>query len=149
MSVTAIDAVLSAVLASLRAQPPIAGGRVYEDGDIDELPETVDTALVVGLESAQPREIVLSTAPLQWTTVVRVECFARRSGRRGAVLPATELHAQAHQRLMSDPTLGGVAGGLELVRLAVDRELAATRAAVLVAFYAIEHRSTADTLLPA
>lgn len=150
MPATALDAVVSAVLAKLRAQPVLAGGRVYEDGDVDQIPEGDDAAIVVGLDDARPEPIVLSGAPLQWQTVVRIECFARRNPRASdGALPATALHAAAHARLMADPTLGGIANGMELVRLASDREIAATRAGVLVGFYAIHHRSTHDTLLPA
>lgn len=150
MPATALDAVLAAVLGALRAQPVIEGARVYEDGDIDQIPEEDRLAIVVGMDDARPEAVVLSGAPLQWQTVVRVECFARRNARAdGGVLPAHALHAQAHARLMADPTLGGIANGLELVRLAADREIAATRAGVLVGFYAIHHRSTHDTLLPA
>lgn len=147
---TAVEAVVAGVLARLRAPVALAGGQVHEEGEVDGLPETVPLAIFVGLDSAAPSQVTLSTAPINWRSVLRLDCFARRNARDAGGMPtASALHAQAHARLMSDPTLGGIASGIELLRIAPDREVSATRAGVLTAFYAIDHRSTHDSLLPA
>jgi hypothetical protein len=149
MAALAFDAVLQAFLTALRATPSLAAGHVLEADTFDGIPQEYSQAIVVGMDSAVPSELVLSGAPLDWGTVIRVDCMSRGDARAtDGTRPSSTLFAAAHARLVADQTLGGVAGSVELLRVTLAGDIADTTLGVLSAFYRITHRSTGDTLLP-
>jgi hypothetical protein len=150
MSASAFDAVVGAFLALARTAPALASGNVYEAGELDVLPEGKGQGLFVGMEGSSPQPVTLLTAPLDWQTIVRVDIVVRidKRGADGA-LSCSDILAKLNQRVTADPTLGGVAVGAGVARVNVNRDRLETNAVALTALFAVDHRSTHDTLEPA
>ena len=141
------DAIVAAVVAALLAAPALAGGRVSEEADFDQLPESVDQAVSVAMLSSEPRAILLgATAPIDWRTTVRVLCFARRDTAGASGRASRALHASVYARLMADQTLGGLASQIDPPVMSADAALIGTRMGVLSADYVIHHRSSSTSL---
>lgn len=140
------DAILSAIVTALKATPALASGHVAEEASFDAQPETVTEAISVAMLGSRPQRMVLSGAPLDWATTVRVSCFARNDVAGAGGRASRALHAQVYQRLMSSPSLGGLARDIEPPALDTDTELLGTRMGVLHADYLVLHSSTSLSL---
>ncbi len=141
------DAIVAAIVAALLAGPALAGGRVSEEADFDQLPQGVDQAVSVAMLNSEPRAILLgASAPIDWRTTVRVLCFARVDTAGAAGRASRALHAAVYARLMADQSLGGLVSQIEPPTLASNTELIGTRMGVLSADYVIHHRSSSTSL---
>jgi hypothetical protein len=85
-------------------------------------------------------------SPVDWVTVVIVECYARASAAQSGDEAALLLHTQAHDRLMSDPTLGGLADDVLPPTMQADDEELDETLGCLIAAYQVVHRTAARTL---
>lgn len=144
------DAIVDAVLAALRQQPPVTTGLIEEDLDANELGEEVRECISVSLDASNPNRTALRGHPVQWDTDVMLECYARVDGRDDGA-PAggrasRALHLRAYARLMADPSLGGVAIDLQEPQLRFDRDLLDTRLGCCVATYRVVHRTAAGSM---
>ena len=102
------DAIVQATLNILLAAPALADGNVWEE-ELRALPEGTFEAIVVRLENSRPGEPATLCNPVDWFTLLTLECYARRDKRAPLVGKASRrLHAQAFERLMADRTLGGL-----------------------------------------
>lgn len=142
------DTVIDAILAALRQAPVLAGGNVAEEVDFELLPQEMAAGINVEFVRSLPNEVQLSGAPIDWVTQVRISCLARSDGRTAAGRASRVLHAQVYQRLMAEPTLGGLVAHIEPPRLASETALIGTRMGVLHADYTLQHRSDGTTLEP-
>lgn len=140
------DSIINAILAALRQSPALAAGRIEEEGSIDALPESAAEAITVDFVASRPSEILLSGAPVDWSTRVRISCMARHDGMTAAGRSSRALHAQVYQRLMADPTLGGVCYHIVPPQLTSEGALIGSRLGLLHADYVIQHRSNGTTL---
>ena len=141
------DAIVGAVVAALLAAPALAGGRVTEEADFDQLPEAVDQAVSVAMLSSEPRMILVgATAPIDWRTTVRVLCFARVDTAGASGRASRALHAAVYARLMANQTLGGLVMSIDPPTLSSDTALIGTRMGLLSADYVIHHRSSSTSL---
>lgn len=102
---TAFSKVVSAVVATLAAQPVICKG-IYRARSL-VVPDQDDQAITVQWDRAKPEAFTIAGAPIDWSTQVTVECFARSLKDSGdvAVDPLLEL---VFERLAADATLGGM-----------------------------------------
>lgn len=143
------DAIVAAVLATLRAASSLAGVNVLEDIETDGLPEAFTQAVVVGLARSSLQEITLSGAPLDWVTLVRVDCIARDDKRSPSTgRPSMALVNTVHAALMADPSLGNLVQTLDLTALQPDVERYDTRLGCLAAVYQCRHRTAWNDLTP-
>ncbi|MBA4341152.1 MAG: hypothetical protein C0423_03245 [Methylibium sp.] len=140
------DAVIDAILAAIKQSPALAGGNVAEEVDFDLLPQDTSAGISVELVRSLPSEVVLSGAVVDWATQVRISCAARSDGRTAAGRASRALHAQVYQRLMADPSLGGVVDNIGQPRLTSEAALIGSRLGVLHADYTFQHRSDGATL---
>jgi len=141
------DAIVGAIVAALLAGPALASGRVSEEANFDELPESVNLAVSVAMLGSDPRMVLLgATAPIEWRTTVRVLCFARSDTAGASGRASRELHAAVYARLMADQTLGGLAMAIDVPTLSADTSLIGTRMGVLSADYVIHHRTASTSL---
>lgn len=140
------DRVIDAILAALRASPAVTVGLIDEDIDLAAIPEACDEAIGVSLTASDPDRTVLRDHPVQWSSTVLVECFARTDGRTTAGRASRQLHQRAYERLMTDPSLGGVLVDLLEPGLTTDPEQADTRLGVTTATYTAVHRTAARSM---
>lgn len=140
------DHIVDAILAALRQSPAVTTGLIDEDIDIAAIPEGCDEAVSVSLTASDPGRSVLRDHPVQWTSTVLLECFARKDGRTLAGRASRALHQRAYERLMQDPSLGGVLIDLLEPGLVTDPEQADTRLGVTTATYTAVHRTAARSL---
>lgn len=144
------DAIIDAVLATLRAEPPVTDGPIAEDIDAGTIPEDATECISVSLDTSDPDRISLTGYPVNWTTDIVIECYARADGRRDGALTAGRasraLHQRVHARLMADPGLGGRAMDLRPPRIRSDRDQADTRLGCCIATYSALHRTAAASL---
>lgn len=102
---TAFSKVVSAVMAVMLAQPRICKGvyraRALAVGSQD------DEAITVQCEHAIPAAATISGAPIDWSTRITVECFAR-SVKDSGDLAVDPLLERVFERLAADSTLGGM-----------------------------------------
>jgi hypothetical protein len=146
--VNAFDALIDAVLALLQQAPAITAGPIGEDVDLDTLGETVTEAISVSLVGSDPQQpTVLLGAPVDWTTTVQVECYARRDGRGPAGRASRALSAAVYQRLMAGNPIGQVIVGADVQApsLRTERQLLDTRTGITTALYPVSHRTVGHT----
>lgn len=140
---SAQDAIVDAVLRRLREPTPVAAV-IAEEAEFDPLPESVQSAVSVSFVGSTPSRSVLGS--VDWTTRVRVECYARADHRAFAHGRASrDLHSRVYLRLMADPPLHDTVSDIGEPVLQSDQDRAVTEAGCLIAEYDIQHR-TARTL---
>lgn len=102
---TAFSKVVSAVMAGLLAQPRVCNG-IYRARTL-AVADQDDEAITVQWDRTTPAEATIAGAPIDWTTRITVECFARSIRDTGdmAVDPLIE---KVFERLATDSTLGGM-----------------------------------------
>ncbi len=141
------DAVVDAVLRALRQSPAVTQGLIDEDVDAASIGEGVDECISVGIDSSTPGRSSIRGMPIQWSTDVVLECYARVDGRTTLAGRASRaLHQRAYARLMADPSLGGVAIDMLEPQLRADRDQQDTRLGCLVATYTVVHRTAAGSM---
>lgn len=129
------------VMQLLAAMPELADGGVHRMRS-RKVPESVSRLIVVRKERADPQQAEIEGGPLDWTTQIVVECYARGVDGVPADLVADDLFEACLARLRADPTLGGTAMDLLAPRMAWDVEDdAANPAAATVGVFPVMHRT--------
>lgn len=127
---TVFDDLASALLRLVARPPALAGGQIVDDTLDDVMPEDVNERISVLVGAGLGSLVQLSGAPREWTTEVFVRIRARADHRQIDRLTAqrtTRSMGIAHQfieRLMEDPTLGGIAQFVDVVRVIPDHQVA-------------------------
>lgn len=139
---TAFSKVVSAVMAALLAQPRICKG-VYRARTL-VIAEQDDEAVTVQWEQAMPAAATIAGAPIDWTTRLTVECFARSVKDSGdmAVDPLLE---RVYERLAADPTLGGMVDDLVIAGIEAENTTEGKKTGWVRLTYIAVHRT--DNLL--
>jgi hypothetical protein len=106
MSNTQHSAMRDAVVAALLAAPALASGRI-EARRRRPVAAEVASQINVYLEDSTPTDGPIGTT--YWATRVRVECVARAATGLDSETVADALAVQVHARLLTDPSLGGLA----------------------------------------
>lgn len=144
MAITQHDAIVKAIVAACLTSPALAGGKVSEESTYAELPEGTAQTIEVSLLDSQPQRVVFGK--VEWLTTVRVACKARddRMGADGR--PSSLLGAAIYQRLRTEPTLGGLAEGIDPPRISPDINFQATRLGVLNLDFPVRHSTDSRVL---
>jgi hypothetical protein len=141
---TAFSKVVSAVMTSLLSQPRICKG-IYRARTL-AVADQDDEAITVQWEQAMPAAATIAGAPIDWTTRVTVECFARsaRPGDTGdaAVDPLLE---RVYERLASDSTLGGMVDDFVIAGIEAENTTEGKKTGWIRLTYIAVHRT--DNLL--
>lgn len=143
------DAIIDAVLDLLQQAPAVTTGTIGEDVEVETLPESTIEAVCVSIVGSDPEAPApLLGAPVDWTTTVQIECYARRDGRGTAGRASRALHARVYQRLMAGNPLGQVIPGADLRQPSIrtDQQVLETRTGVTVGLYPVSHRTGNNTL---
>lgn len=149
---TGQDDLLIGVRNALAESPALAGGRVYESIELEEVPEEDASALVVDLLDSFPLEDRTVGQAAQWRTSIRVRCMVRDNRRPapGSTQPVHDLMAQAHGRLYARfytaPANGIV--GADPPRIEFGSENRVTRIGTADLIYSVVHFTAPDTLEP-
>lgn len=147
---TSPEDIVNAVLAVLLAPPALAGGRVFDEYNADELPEDQAQQIVISAEGGDPQELVIGQ--LAWQTALRIDAVCRRAqpgidphtaARRH---PALGLLGQVWARLMADPTLGGLVQDIEPGPWRKDRDVADSRMGAVFAVLRVRHTTWRNSL---
>lgn len=135
---TAFFQVVSAVKAKLEAQPPVC--KSIHRARTTPVPEQEAEAVNVQWERALPAQTGIKGAPVDWSTSVTVECFARSVTESGdaAVDPLLE---RVVARLAEDPSLGGLVDDLVLAGLEAENTAEGKKTGWVRLIYAAEHRT--------
>jgi hypothetical protein len=113
---TAFAKAVSAVIAALKAEPPVCDIDAIYRARSNDIPDQVSEAINVKWETALPNNGAIRNAPVDWAPPIIVECFARGVGESGDLIVDPLLEA-VYARLARDSTLGGVVDHLECVGL--------------------------------
>lgn len=113
---TLVNTVMTAVVAALAGVAPQVG-RVR----LRPLSANTATAVVVRPMQAEVMDAELPTGyPIAWSLAFAVECYARATAQNAPDVAVDALVADAYNRLMADPTLGGAAVVLQPQAVAYD-----------------------------
>jgi hypothetical protein len=147
---TAIDEIAAAIVARLLAAPALAQGRVLDESDADELPSELDEQIIVSWDASQAQDHTIDQR--MWTTSLRIDAQRRRNPRTQEPYfgkytnPALALLNQAVERVMVDPTLGGLVYDTVPAGLRADRQVLDTRLGAAYAYLTVSHVTQRDTL---
>jgi hypothetical protein len=145
MSNTQHQAIATAVAALLKADPALAGGRVYEGRDYT-LGATVPNQVQVFLGDSTPQGVVITGAPVDWTTEVSVVIKARRSATDTAESVADALMFDVWARVMNNQNPSGLVYSLDPGPIERDRDEADTDVAAFTWRFEVQHRTANNSL---
>lgn len=148
MSTIAQSAIVAKVIELLAAAPALADVRIQRNR-LRALPEGVNRAIVVRKSTSDPSGVPLLGAPTDWTTQVRVECYARGTPGQAADEAGDELLLLAHAVMAANPDLGGLAMAMDPPRLGWDEADLDSPLGVSIAQYPVLHRTVSNTLAAA
>ena len=138
----AMDAIIDAALAALRAAPAVTTGPIDEDIDQDELGEAVQQAVSLSLTNTDPNgPAPILGHPQDWISTLVIECYARRDERSSSGRASRLLASSVYHRLMADPTLGGACDDLRQPTLATEINVTNTRIGRTTVSIPVWHRT--------
>ena len=144
LPMTAHMAVRDAFAAALLADPPVSP-RVEEQRELS-LPQGVASQVSVFRDASDPSEGFIRGAPVDWSTQLRVECKARTTAGATAERAADALCVAVYQRVMADPSLGGVALDLNPGPMRWEQDDLDTAVAVATQIFYARHRTQGRVL---
>lgn len=103
--------VLGAMQESLQAAAPVSPNVFRARARV--VPQQMATAIVVRPAQAERDASVGQGAMALWLTAVAVDCYARGTTASPVDVAVDELMGAAVQRLMQDPSLGGLVGSID------------------------------------
>lgn len=145
MSTIAQSAIVAKVVELLEAAPSLSGVTVYRNR-LRAMPEGMNSCIVVRKTASDPDGAPFLGHPTGWFTQVRVECLARGAAGQAPDEAGDELLRLAHAVMAANPTLGGLAEGVDPPRLGWDEDDLDTTIGASIAQYTVRHRTAANTL---
>jgi len=141
---TAFSQVVAAVVAALQAQPPVCASihraRTYV------FPEQEAEAISVQWEQSLPQTGTIAGAPIDWSTRITVECYAR-SVRDSGDVAVDPLLERVYARLAADPSLGGVVTDLQLAGMEAENTSEGKKTGWVRLLYVADHRTYNGVLI--
>jgi hypothetical protein len=140
---------LGLVEAALLTAPPVASGNVYRSRT-RPIPEGANQAVRVRLVRSTPTSLAGLQAPVDYATLIGVECLARATGAGVAADEAAgPVLVDVQAKLVADTTLAAAGYTLDLgPQLEWDSDDTDERVGAVIAVYTVQHRATA-ALAPA
>lgn len=140
---TAFSAIVDAVMNKLAEAPPVCDS-IYRARS-NAIPEQDVQAISVQFDQSLPNTGVMHGAPIDWSTRITVECFARSVTETGD-LAVDPLLKNVFARLAADATLGGTVGNLAIVGLEAENTAEGKKTGWVRLTYVAEHRTDNLTL---
>ena len=141
---TAFDTIEDAFATKL-AQATAVCAHILVD-EVEPLPAEYESAINITLVSAEPQQLgLIDGNPIDWITQIHVRCYA--SAKATSPRPAANtLAGAAYARLAADPSLGIAGVYIGEPTLSWEFDQAATRMAICVMAYNVQHRTSGLTL---
>lgn len=139
----AFDQVVAAFVAKLEESPAVCG--LIINSDDRPVGDDANEAVNVFFDVAQPQPLTINGAPIDWTTRVTVDCFARSKTLPARKAPS-ELAKKVFERLAVDPTLGNDGWFIGYPSIETDADAQSQRAGLIRLTYRVEHRTSANIL---
>jgi len=136
---TAFAQVVGAMIDVLQAGTPVAQG-VYR-ARMRPVAQQFDASVVVRPIDAQATPFAILNGPVDWTTQIAVECYARAAPGTSPDVAVDALLAAVYARLASDPTLGALVMDINPTALAYDFFEDAEQLACVTVTYSVLHRT--------
>lgn len=140
---TAFATIVSAVIAQLSAAPAVCDKIYRSSGSV--VPDQVDQAINVEFNRALPQLAAIAGAPIDWSSTISVECFARSMTESGDLAVDPLLFA-VFERLAQDPTLGGLIGDLAVAGVEAENSVEGKKTGWVRITYVADHRTNNSTL---
>lgn len=142
---TFVASTLAAMVAKLEESPAVAPvvGRVR----LRSLSSTTQQAVVVRPHQAEVQGDELATGyPISWRGTYAVECYARSLSSTSPDAAVDSLVAAVYERLLTDPTLGGVVIQMQPQSIAYDFDVDGEQTTCAVLSFSALHRTVGATL---
>jgi hypothetical protein len=136
--------VVSAVIASLQAQPPVCKN-IYRARAM-AVPDQDDVAISVQWEQSVPAGGTINGAPIDWTTRLTVECYARGTSDESGDLAVDPLLKAVFERLAANSTLDGVVTDLQVIGVEAENTTDGKKNGWVRLTYTADHRTSNFTL---
>jgi hypothetical protein len=140
---TQFSQIVGAIVTALQATPAVCP-KVYRARP-DSVPEQFDQAVNVQWEQGIAGFGTIHGAPIDWTTKVSVECFARSQTDTGDVAVDPLLSA-VFARLAQDTTLGGLVADLNVAGVEAENSSDGKKTGWVRLTYIAQHRTDNGTL---
>lgn len=137
--------VLGAMQSSLQAAAPVSPNVFRARARV--VPQQMATAIVVRPAQAERDASVGQGAFAVWLTAVAVDCYARGSAASPVDMAVDELMGAAVQRLMQDPSLGGLVGSIDPQAVTWDFDVDGEQTACATVTFYVRHATAAASLL--
>lgn len=141
MSTGAHIALRNAVVALLKTDPPLAGGRIDSRRKRQPMPQNVAEEVRVWLHTSDGKRADIAGRKIDWQTVIAVHCLARDAAGVDAEARVDALAQAATARLLNSGRLGGLALDVELGRITWEGEELESTAADTVLAFTLKHRT--------
>jgi hypothetical protein len=127
-------------MAALAASPAIC--KSIHRARIAVVPEQVDEAISVQWEQALPQLGTIGGAPIDWSTRITVDCYARSAspGTTGDVI-VDPLLERVFERLAADATLGGIVDDLVIAGIEAENTTEGKKTGWVRLTYVAQHRT--------
>lgn len=141
--ITAFSKIVAAVISALSAGPAVCD-TIYR-ARVRELPDQVDQAVNVFFTGALPEAGAINGAPVDWSTRLVVECYARSTTDEGDVA-VDPVFQRVYERLAQDSTLGGLVDDFAIAGIEAENTAEAKRTGWVRLSYNVQHRTSNLTL---
>lgn len=141
--ITAFSQIVAAVMAKLSEAPAVCDA-IYRARS-QAIPEQHDLAVNVQFEQTVPEPGGIHGAPIDWSSKITVECYAR-SMRDTGDIAVDPLLAAVYERLAQDPTLGGLIADLNIAGIEAENTAEGKKTGWVRLTYIAEHRTNNSTL---
>lgn len=140
---TAFSAIVAAVISKLAEAPPVCEA-IYRARS-NAIPDQGDYAISVQFERSSPITAAIAGAPIDWNSIITVDCFARSVTESGdlAVDPLLE---SVFARLAQDTTLGGIVGDLAIAGVEAENTSEGKKTGWVRITYVADHRTNNSNL---
>lgn len=140
---TAIASIVGAIVAALSAGTPVSA-HIFR-ARVRPVPDEATNAVAVRPVSALPDRSDIGGAPVDFTTNIAVECYAR-SATTSPDLAVDALLESVYARLMADASLGGLVMDLNLTGIDFNFDADALQSGSATLTFAVRHRTSSTTL---
>ena len=135
--------IVGAIMTALETTPAVCP-KVYRARP-DSIPDQFDQAVNVQWEQGIAGFGSIRGAPIDWTTKISVECFARSLAETGDVAVDPLLEA-VFERLAQDTTLGGLVADLNVAGIEAENTAEGKKTGWVRLTYIAQHRTGSGTL---
>lgn len=141
---SAFDQIVTAFVAKLSEATPVCAMVIEDEGR--PIPEEAIEAVVVFYDGSGPPDAgVIQGAPLDWTSRIVVDCFARSKTTTGRKA-VDALMQRVFERLAVDPSLGNQDRFIGYPSIDIETDMQSQRTGMARLTYLVSHRTSNNIL---